>query len=110
MITANHKARRVNGSMTHWAYYCPGCRHAHVLPVGVTGGPNWTFNGSVDTPTFHPSIRVSVGGYGSAQQERTLCHNWVRDGRIEFLDDSTGHALRGWHDLPDFPPGYGGID
>lgn len=110
MITSSHLARRVTGSMAHWAFYCPGCRHAHVLPVDSPSHPSWTFNGHVDRPTFSPSVKVSIGGMGSNEPEKTLCHCWVREGQIEFLADSSGHTLRGFHPLPMFPDLYVGID
>lgn len=104
-------ARKSSGKeRVQWGIFCPGCRHSHMMGVGNPSGSNWDFNGNVLKPTFTPSVRVSVGGHGSDMAERTLCHSWVSEGRINFLNDSSGHALRDWHDLIPFPEGYGGIE
>ncbi|NMW24036.1 ammonia monooxygenase [Rhodanobacter denitrificans] len=100
---------------------CPGCGEPHV--VNVSGGhPGWTFNGDFERPTLSPSVLVRTGHYcnnppvpGNCAcdfQQRfpdqdpwdwpcSICHSYVRDGRIEFLPDST-HALAGKTvELPD---------
>jgi hypothetical protein len=112
---------------------CPGCGDDHTLPTdwlppGMERSPHyalhatWGFNGSLDAPTFTPSIKATTGHYcknppvpGNCAcdfQERFpdedpwkwpcgICHSYVRDGRIEFLPDCT-HALAGQTvDLPD---------
>lgn len=114
------KLRRATGSngyvaLLHW---CPGCDGAHGIQIGTGAGPKWTFNGDHDRPTFGPSIRCFTtrdanGEHLPAGQTRTLCHYFIREGRIEFCGDSP-HKLAGQTvDLPDWPyaPGtYGGID
>jgi hypothetical protein len=61
--------------------------------VRVEGGPNvWSWNGNLERPTFAPSIRV--GWDHGEERTPVVCHSFVRDGRIEFLADST-HALAG---------------
>jgi hypothetical protein len=108
-------------------FYCPGCKGGHAIPVE---GPNaaefsangtvWGWNGSLECPTFTPSILVRTGHYAGGQQsacwctynaehpeapapfECTVCHSFVRDGKIQFLGDCT-HALAGQTvDLPDW--------
>jgi hypothetical protein len=64
----------------------------------------WEFSGSLERPTLSPSILVHPHGAladdGSVYQSHR-CHSFVRDGRIEYLGDST-HALAGQTvDLPD---------
>ena len=88
------------GRVTFW---CPGCREAHVV------GPNWTFNGDYERPTFSPSIRVTgvmverdesgkwTGEWARGVDGKPLpqvCHSFVCGGQIEFLGDCT-HALAG---------------
>ncbi len=100
----------------HW---CPGCAEVHSIRIECAGpGPVWSFNGDLERPTFSPSIRISEGHDDEGNrlpqgQWRTLCHYFIRDGRIEFCSDSP-HPLAGQTvDLPDWPyaPGtYGGID
>jgi len=50
----------------------------------------WEFNGDVDKPTFSPSILVRHHEWTVEK----VCHSFVRDGKIEFLNDCT-HELAG---------------
>lgn len=68
---------------TIYLFHCPGCRCSH--PVEV---PRWTWNGSVDKPTFSPSLLCNQ------HHAESRCHSFVRDGRIEFLTDCH-HELAG---------------
>jgi hypothetical protein len=63
---------------------CPGCGGVHVVPVVGSGA--WTWNQSLEKPTLHPSLKVTNG-------QGWCCHFWIKDGRIQFLDDCT-HELR----------------
>lgn len=76
----------VNGN--HVGFHCPGCDDYHQIRTGENG---WTWDGSIDAPTFSPSVLVQ-GPIGEVADGR--CHSFVRAGRIEFLTDST-HALAG---------------
>ncbi len=70
-------------------FECPGCDHAHGVyskPTGhPQGGPSWDWNGSMDKPTFSPSILV---------QGEHRCHSFVREGKIQYLVDCS-HGLAG---------------
>lgn len=114
-----------DGVVRSWGFMCPGCRCTH--DVRVEKHPEapdlhtWTWNGSVERPTFHPSIvtwwDVNVGtpeeirehwrrraadrSYVVPQREHR-CHSWVVDGVIDFLADST-HELRDKHPIPPHP-------
>lgn len=107
-------------------FVCPGCtdfvrKHPHehralgsgestqVVYHGVwTQAPNqrgakWGWNGSLESPTFTPSILLhgTKGTDGQILQPR--CHSFVTDGKIRFLSDCE-HALRGQTvDLPEDP-------
>lgn len=89
-----HKGR------TGYGFWCPGCEHMHYIPTDGGPSPVWGFDGSLDAPTFTPSLRIFIhaiearGPY-PARPEQTLCHLFVRAGQIDFLADSSGHALRG---------------
>lgn len=77
--------------------WCPGCNTVHGIRYEPAG---WTWNGSVEKPTFSPSLLTNAG---QANAGKPICHCFVRDGRIEFLSDST-HALAGQTvDLPPWP-------
>lgn len=71
---------------------CPGCKHRHNILVNT-----WSFNGDYENPTFNPSILV----YSEWQGKRTHhCHSFIKDGRIQFLNDCE-HSLAGTTvDLP----------
>jgi hypothetical protein len=77
---------------------CPGCGFLHTVHVIGPSRPNWTWNQSLDAPTFQPSVAVSWEHNGKPH----MCHSFVMDGRIQFLGDCT-HALANQTvDLPDF--------
>ena len=79
-----------------YVFHCPGCEYGHPFEVGGNGG--WTWNGSLDKPTFRPSLLV----YGARDGSTPRCHSFVTDGQIQFLSDST-HKLAGQTvDLPDW--------
>lgn len=108
------------------AFWCPGCGEAHQIKVGAGDPPRWAFDGNVESPTFSPSIlvrgvRLDMNDEAldrvlreyrlPADRERvladnrinTVCHSFVRSGRIEFLRDCT-HGLAGQTvDLPEWP-------
>lgn len=65
-----------------WAFHCPGCEYGHMYEV-----PRWSWNGSVDKPTFTPSLLVN-------KDHPTCCHLNMNEGMIQFHDDSH-HKLAG---------------
>lgn len=70
-------------------FFCPGCQCGHY--VNTKGNhPVWGWNGSMDKPTFTPSILVTYDG----ADKQTRCHSFVTDGNIQFLSDCS-HALAG---------------
>lgn len=99
----------------YYAISCPGCHENHMFIV-----PRWTFNGDMENPTISPSLLVRSGhyipehagdcrcDYNKAHAEEPApfkcysCHSFIRDGKIQFLSDST-HELTGQTvDLPDY--------
>jgi hypothetical protein len=103
-MSARLKRVRLHATDDVWGYsfHCPGCDEEHAIPV-KPHEHGWDWNGSVDTPSFAPSIlRTSKDG-DKAFQLITVCHSYVRDGRIHFIGDCT-HALAGQTvDLPEVP-------
>lgn len=96
---------------------CPGCESQHVINVDPGyRKPCWTFNNNFDKPTFSPSLLVRTGKYAAhpnwyASQDletrqwldknSNICHSFIKQGQIQFLNDST-HKLKGRTvDLPD---------
>lgn len=66
---------------TKFIFECPGCGENHWFE-----SPRWQFNGDWLKPTVMPSILSRDG--------ETICHFFIRSGRIEFCADST-HELAG---------------
>lgn len=102
---------RLQGA-NHLVFQCPGCKEPHVITVNSER--SWKWNGSLEQPTFTPSVLVTSGHYRDhwkqgencwctyyaehPEKEKHFqcqrCHSFVTDGRIMFLTDST-HALAG---------------
>lgn len=108
-----HKTSMLNAN-NHISFMCPGCNEVHSIRCNTDVGVVWSWNGSYESPTFNPSILVKgskLTDKGSKdleewmkngfpkQNERfdsveTICHSFVTDGKIQFLDDCT-HNLKG---------------
>ena len=89
---------------------CPACKTTHCLNTDADKKPCWGFNGDMDKPTFSPSILERSGHYcerGSHPKTKDeceackegydmcyICHSFVKDGMIQFLNDCT-HAYAG---------------
>lgn len=86
-----------------WRFFCPGCKENHVVGTG------WGFNGNHDRPTFTPSINVTGTKLAVSDEEtmslvrqgvknlpkaETVCHSFITDGEIQYLNDCT-HELAG---------------
>jgi hypothetical protein len=84
-------------------FHCLGCGNAHGIFIEGCDVPIWTWNGSMETPSFQPSILVQ--GYLGEKDGTDMfgvCHSYVTDGKIQFLNDCF-HELKGQTvDLPDF--------
>ena len=86
------------------SFKCPGCECDHGIQHGRDTGPNWDWNGSLQKPTFRPSVLVPYSGVDACRDGAppAVCHSFVTDGRIQFLSDCT-HALAGQTvDLPEW--------
>jgi len=61
--------------------------------------PVWGWNGSMDSPTFTPSIFVNRG---EVNPTAPACHSFVTDGKIQFLGDCS-HSMAGTTvEIPDW--------
>lgn len=79
-------------------FQCPACGNCHFALVdGATrAGPRWSWNGSMEKPTFSPSIKV-VGvksAFEPFDSTPTCCHFFIKDGQIQYCGDCT-HDLAG---------------
>lgn len=112
------KLRKATGSdcmrLMHW---CPGCEEVHGYRINAPDHPTWTFDGNWENPTILPSMLIRTNHDGVKRfpnnEMRTVCHYFIKAGKIEFCGDSP-HALAGKTvDIPDWPYAprtYGGID
>jgi Family of unknown function (DUF6527) len=82
--------QNANATQKVFWFHCPGCECDHGIHV-----PQWSFNGSMDKPTFRPSLMCNRG-------TPTQCHSFITDGKIEFQGDCY-HKLNGQTvELPDW--------
>lgn len=80
-------------------YWCPGCAlmngghglHAIAIRPDVQeNGAGWEFTGTLEKPTYAPS-QLSRSPRPEGDH---VCHTFIREGMIQYLDDCT-HELRG---------------
>lgn len=84
------KTQLSDGTGHDYWFYCPGCKETHRFTcreVRIPGVANWSFNGNMENPTFTPSLHYKSG-------EKTMCHLFVKEGKIQFLNDCR-HELAG---------------
>lgn len=85
---------------THLQLHLPGPFPNRILPVMIggtrDGTPNWTWNGSVESPTVKPSVLTRGGGRlcRDGKYIEEVCHSFINDGKVQFLDDCT-HEFAG---------------
>ena len=100
------KARCYEDERGNVLFECPGCGCLHSVatkePNGM--GAKWSWNGDTEKPTFKPSVMVRAN-YTSEKRMDDICHSFVREGKIQFLNDCT-HKLKGQTvDLPEYGKG-----
>lgn len=99
--------RAEDGELMFW---CPGCGCCHGVWTAEFPHPistaKWQFDGDFVRPTISPSILVRrqrdltddevsrIMGGEKLDIPTTVCHSYVRDGKIQFLADCT-HSLAG---------------
>lgn len=90
-----------------YGFECPGCGCLHYI------NSTWNFNNDFDKPTVTPSILVKTGHYCSQHKAGDhcwcsynkehpesnyfkcgICHSFITNGKIQFLNDCT-HKLAG---------------
>ena len=81
------------------SFDCEGCGMSHSVMTGVGSGPRWSWNGSMENPTFTPSVLVTWSEPSDNPDEfddpskdiKKVCHSFVTDGVIQYLSDCTHH-------------------
>ena len=86
------KVIKIENQKGIYAFWCEGCQCAHFIAVegNDAGLPVWDFNGDMEKPTVSPSILVKITDNGVP----TICHSFIREGKIQYLSDCT-HKLAG---------------
>ncbi len=82
-----------------YKFYCPACREHHIVSVGPKAywKQQWEFNGDFNKPTINPSILVTR----NMPDGEHRCHSFIRDGKMQYLNDCT-HEMKGQTvELPD---------
>jgi len=80
-----------------YLFRCPGCEHLHVVDS------RWHFNHNYKLPTFQPSVLNKSLQYNDEldKMEPHVCHLFITNGQISFLNDCS-HELAGQTvELPD---------
>lgn len=88
----------VDKDLGEYWFHCPGCGCSHRFWTKSPEHPNWSFNGDLERPTISPSHRVR----GGDKSGPTTCHSFIKDGKIEFLNDCTHHLKGKTVDMVDF--------
>lgn len=87
----------------YYGFLCPGCKTYHSIPT--TGPGAWGFNDNVDVPTFTPSLLVRSKGdlHHGGNIPGYVCHSYITNGNIQFLQDCTHPFAGKTIPLPDMP-------
>lgn len=95
------KLKLIKGTHGQYAFYCPACKDIHCVWTDPRDGVHvWGWNKNKDKPTFTPSIKVlSYTG----QKVTGICHSFVKDGKIQYLEDCTHKMAGNTVELPDIP-------
>lgn len=96
-------------------FNCPACKQEHALPIKGIGVLAWSWNGNLEKPTLSPSVLTrgtcftekgerdykewyDNGSNPDAafnfETEEVVCHLFLRDGTIEYLNDCS-HSMKG---------------
>lgn len=82
-------ATNQDGKVISYMIECPGCGMCHAFDE------RWQFNGNLESPTFSPSMLARW-------PKNNVCHSFVTDGKIRFLNDCTHDKAGQTLDLPEW--------
>lgn len=94
------KMQNDSGDIVGYLFACPGCKESHAFNKNKK--MLWEFNGDFENPTLKPSYRTWGKRFPKKGEDKRdpnnwpdfLCHSFIRDGKIQFLNDCT-HELKG---------------
>lgn len=84
------KVAEVEDQPGFYIFDCPGCNKSHFINTNPEYGGVWEFNKDLENPTVSPSLLVRMPW----KHQMQICHSFVKDGKIQFLNDCT-HSLAG---------------
>lgn len=95
-------AKLIGAENGEYIIFCPACQQMHIVNTihPLENGSKWDFNGSLDRPTFSPSLMVRWPDPDNEGIFIATCHSVVSDGTISYCADCS-HEWRGIHPLPD---------
>lgn len=79
------------------AVWCVGCECSHGVPV-PPAPKAWQWNGSLELPTFSPSLNVRRPDPNAPIK----CHSIITNGRIQYLSDCLHKFAGQTLDLPEW--------
>jgi hypothetical protein len=96
------KLAKISNQPGSYVFKCPGCDYLHQIADKTYTGPGakWEFNGSLESPTFKPSYLLWHPNPKSGKKEN-ICHSFIENGKIRYLDDCFHHLKGKTVDLPD---------
>ena len=86
------KLRSVKGGVM---FYCPACKVPHIAPLNSPTGANWSWDGSILTPTIVPSLVNTRPGW--------RCHLLIKNGKLKYFSDCTHGFAEKEIPMPDLP-------
>ena len=92
VLTSKLHEHTIKGG-SFYEFWCPGCKTSHLYPVKreadwcLGSNPSWFFDGSMEKPTFTPSLK-------EWDDKGIVCHINLTSGIICF-DGDCRHELRG---------------
>jgi hypothetical protein len=94
-----------NEDGTRFWHWCPACQDSHIYAVikPFHNGAKWTFNASMEKPTFTPSMKIS---WQMRDDPEHVCHYFITEGKIEYCSDCTHHMKGQTVDLTPPPEGW----
>ena len=93
------KIRKVPTSETKFQYHfvCLGCDQEHAFNDEI-----WKWNHDFDKPTLSPSYLMQGDRFDkNGNSVPFLCHSFIKEGEIQYLNDCTHHLKGQTVELPE---------
>lgn len=81
------------GEFLGYTFWCPGCKGHHVYYL-ENHHLCWKFDGSMDAPSFTPSLLMRWKAWETGEPVSKVCHLFITKGEIRYCGDCT-HELAG---------------